>query len=653
MKLIGIIGKGSGKMGASVFVVNSGTQIVREYRERIANPNTEAQVAQRAKMKLSSQLAAALSNVIAIPRDGMKTPRNLFIKKNIGSVFYGDGQTGVHYENLQLTDSNLGLPAVTASYNGVESISVALVESAAASVDRVVYNLFRKSAEHKLQLYGSAVVSAPGADGTFPYTFPFVPNECVVYAYGMKDKNENAAAAYGDYQVTSGQDLAALFMNRSITTNDYALTRTRGVTLYQNPDIYPYGIEFDTASSSPTCQRIGSLELHRTLPVQSRMRGCLLDDDGQVVSYLPQNSWASADVSGASGQVMVEIPEHYEKFVTIGTKCQVWLSLVPQTGYKRIKRQYVSAYEAALDRDTLKLCSVRNYDTKYRGGNNNAAWDDQPQSLRGMPATNISLTDFRTYARNRKPASAEWNCMTYDIQKTLYWLFAVEYATLNTQAAWNDELSPEGYHQGGLGAGVTTINSAKWSVFNRYNPVIRCGLTDTRGNRSGNTIYSLPDAFDPGVTTAVAIPRYRGIENPFGHINKWADGILIQAHPVSEENVSKVYVCSNPADFSSSSVENYTFIGNLAQSNGYIKKVLFGEGGEIMSEQVGGSESTYFCDLNETSIPTSSPELRGVRFCGSGDIGSRAGIAYANSTSLPSIPHAFNGTRLTFIPEEN
>lgn len=640
-------------MGASVFVVNSGTQIVREYRERIANPNTEAQVAQRAKMKLSSQLAAALSSVIAIPRDGMKSPRNLFIKKNIGSVFYGDGQTGVHYENLQLTDSNLGLPAVTASYNGVESISVALVESAAASVDRVVYNLFRKSSEHKLQICGSAVVSTPGVNGTFPHTFPFVPQECVVYAYGMKDKNENAAAAYGDYHVTSGQDLAALFMNRSITTNDYALTRTRGVTLYQNPDIYPYGIEFDTASSSPTCQRIGSLELHRTLPVQSRMRGCLLDDDGQVVSYLPENGWGSADTTGASGQVMVEIPEHYEKFVTIGTKCQVWLSLVPQPGYTRVKRQYVSAYEAALDRDTLKLCSVRNYDTKYRGGNNNAEWDDQPQSLRGMPATNISLADFRTYARNRKPTSAEWNCMTYDIQKTLYWLFAVEYATLNTQAAWNDELSPESFHQGGLGPGVTTLNSAKWNAFNNNNPVVRCGITDTRGNRSGNTIYTLPDAFDPGVTTAVAIPRYRGIENPFGHINKWVDGILIQAHPSAGENVSKVYVCSIPADFSSTLINNYTYIGNIARTAGYIKKVLFGQSGDIMAKEVGGSDTTYFCDFDYTSIPTNNTELRGVLFSGVSSYGAQAGLTFASSTNIPSHRSTSAGTRLTFIPDEN
>lgn len=652
MKLVGIIGKGSGKMGASVFVVNSGTQIVREYRERIANPNTEAQVAQRAKMKLSSQLAAALSSVIAIPKDGMKTSRNLFIKKNIGSVFYGDGQTGVHYEYLQLTDSNLGLPAVTASYNGVDSISVALVESAAASVDRVVYNIFRKSAEHKLQLCGSAVVSTPGVDGTFPHTFPFVPNECVVYAYGMKDKNENAAAAYGDYRVTSGQDLAALFMNRSITTNDYALTRTRGVTLYQNPDIYPYGIEFDTADPSPTCKRIGSLELHKTLPVQSRMRGCLLDDDGQVVSYLPENSWASADTSGASGQVMVEIPEHYRKFVTIGTKRQVWLSLVPQTGYKRIKRQYVSAYEAALDRDTLKLCSVRNYDTKYRGGNNNAAWDDQPQSLRGMPVTDISLTNFRTYARNRKPASTEWNCMTYDMQKTLYWLFAVEYATLNTQAAWSDELSPEGYHQGGLGPGVTTLNGSKWYDFNNNNPVIRCGLTDTKGNRSANIIYTLPDAYNPGVTTAVAIPRYRGIENPFGHINQWTDGILIQAHPTSGENVSKVYVCSNPADFNDTLIDNYTYIGNLTRTEGYIKKVLFGQGGEIMTEEIGGNVNTYFCDFYYTSIPTSNTELRGVNFGGLASYGQKAGLAGSDSLRTPSNAFTNLGTRLTFIPNE-
>ena len=58
--------------------------------------------------------------------------------------------------------------------------------------------------------------------------------------------------------------------------------------------------------------------------------------------------------------------------------------------------------------------------------------------------------------------------MTYDIQKELYWLFAIEYATLNSQAAFNAEKDSNGYAQGGLGAGVT--NMSDWGGFNGSYP---------------------------------------------------------------------------------------------------------------------------------------------------------------------------------------
>lgn len=60
--------------------------------------------------------------------------------------------------------------------------------------------------------------------------------------------------------------------------------------------------------------------------------------------------------------------------------------------------------------------------------------------------------------------------MTYDIQKDLFWLFAVEYATLNSQKAYNAEKDSNGYAQGGLGDGVTTLDGSKWSAFNGYYP---------------------------------------------------------------------------------------------------------------------------------------------------------------------------------------
>ena len=71
-----------------------------------------------------------------------------------------------------------------------------------------------------------------------------------------------------------------------------------------------YGVEFDTTVSSPTCKRIGNSDLHKSLPIQSRMRGCLLNDDGKVVEYLDPTDWTGNDRTGLRGQVMGEIPMH-------------------------------------------------------------------------------------------------------------------------------------------------------------------------------------------------------------------------------------------------------------------------------------------------------------------------------------------------------
>ena len=43
-----------------------------------------------------------------------------------------------------------------------------------------------------------------------------------------------------------------------------------------------YGVQFDTAVSSPACTRIGNTDLHKSVPIQNRMKGCLLDDSGNV-----------------------------------------------------------------------------------------------------------------------------------------------------------------------------------------------------------------------------------------------------------------------------------------------------------------------------------------------------------------------------------
>lgn len=413
-----------------------------------------------------------------------------------------------------------------------------------------------------------------------------------------------------------------------------------------------YGVEFDITVSSPTCTRIGNTDLHKSLPVHSRMKGCLLDNDGNVVEYLNPTDWTGNVLDGTRGQVMVEIPAHFRKFETDGNKRRVRISELPLAGYHQVPKCYVSAYEATVERSTLTLASVKNTGADYRGGNNNAEWDGTYRSLLGMPATAISRTNFRNYARKRKATTTEWNCMTYDIQKALYWLFVVEYATLNSQAAYNPQLTAEGFRQGGLGAGVTTLNGTLWSTFNGYYPVIPCGTTDSLGNGTGEVIYTMPTEYDSSNEITVQVPRYRGIENPFGHIWQWTDGINVRISPTEAnggDELSKVYVCSDPSKFKDNGYDGYSHVGNEARTDGYVKQIIFGEYGEIMPQVVGGGSTTYHCDYHYTNIPTAET-LRGVLFGGPAHDGASAGFAYAYSYHSPSLPHASVGSRLCFLP---
>ena len=420
-----------------------------------------------------------------------------------------------------------------------------------------------------------------------------------------------------------------------------------------NPDdLLTYGVEIDTKSSSPTLKRIGNPQLHKSLPIQSKMRGCLLDDNGNVTKYLSDIDWTDdQSIDGTEGQVMVEIPEFYYKFETDGDIQRVRISEYPLSGYKLSKVMYVGAYEASLQRSTLKLCSVCNYDTDYRGDYNQSAWDGTYRSLLGRPVAYISRINFRQYARNRNTTMTNWNILTYQAYKMIFWLYTIEYASLNCQLAYNAELTSDGYHQGGLGAGVTNWNGTAWNNFNSYYPFIPCGCTNSLGNGTGIVPYEVKDA-DDNVLHTTNVTRYRGIENPFGHIWKYIDGINIRISPTEEnggDGLSKVYVCKNPSLFSDTDYDGYDYVGDVARVTGYVKKIIFGDDGEIMPLEVGGGTTSYFCDYYYTSIPTSAESLRAVLFGGDAYDGSRAGFACAYSSDAPSNADANVGSRLCFI----
>ncbi len=435
-------------------------------------------------------------------------------------------------------------------------------------------------------------------------------------------------------------------LHKRVATNELALSR-----LYGTLGIY-YGIEWDTAVADTACTRTGNMALHRALPIQSRMRGCLLDDNGHVVEYLDADDWRGAVRDGSKGQVMVEIPAHWRKFETEGTKRRCLLSEYAQEGFHHVPKMYISAYEASVDRTDLKLASVVNTTARYRGGNNHSAWDGTYRTLLGRPATALTRTNFRNYARKRKPETAEWNCQDYNAYKALFWLYHVEYADRNSQLAFDPRPTSEGFKQGGLGNGVTTVTSTAWNEYNSYLPFVPCGHTDELGNGSGEVAYKALKE-DGSVWVTVYANRYRGVENPFGHIWKWTDGINIKAGPAAGNggDTSTVYVADTPADYKDTGYDGYSMRGSAPRTVGYVRQLVFGENGDIMPAVVGGDSTTYWADYHYTNIPTAET-LRGVMFGGDGYDNAGAGFGCAHTQHAPSHSYARIGSRLCFIPEK-
>ena len=416
------------------------------------------------------------------------------------------------------------------------------------------------------------------------------------------------------------------------------------------PDIegrYAYGVEWDMASSSPDGKRVGNMQLHRELPVQSKMRRCLLDRDGGVKEYLDNElSWGGSYLDYA---VMTEIPEHWYKLYFNGTKFRKMLSEIPLPGYKHVDKFYISTYEARMYRTDNLLCSAAGASKSsdpnsinFRGGDNTAEWDDTYRSLLGRPVTNLTRDQFRQAARKR---GSGWEMYTYNAHKTLFWLFAVEYATLDSQKPFNAQKDANGFAQGGLGPGPTQMTD--WTNFNNANPLIPCGYTNEFGNGSGEKAYVVKNA-SGGTHATLMANRYRGIETPFGHIWKYTDGANIQV-TTGDAGLSILWTTDDPSNFSDTSYTGYDKKGNICRTNGYAKKMLLGEDGDIVSTEVGGSSSTYWCDYYYTY--TSANRMQVVRVGGGADGGSNAGLARVATIDAPSGAYRDLGSRLCFFPE--
>lgn len=413
------------------------------------------------------------------------------------------------------------------------------------------------------------------------------------------------------------------------------------------PDLeerYAYGVEWDTASSSPDGVRVGNMQLHRELPIQSKIRGVILDNKGGIKSYLNNSNWGNISTEYLTESVMTKIPEHWYKLYQYGTKFRMMLSAMPLPGYNHIDQFYISSFESGIDRSSSTLISsygVGSTNVNKRGGDNTSKWDGTYRSLLGCPVTYLTRDQFRQAARKR---GSGWEMYTYGAHKTLFWLFAVEYATLNSQKPFNAQKDANGFSQGGLGEGASQMTD--WINFNNANPLIPCGYTNEFGNGSGEKAYVVKNASD-GTHATLMANRYRGIENPFGHVWKYTDGANIQV-TTGDAGLSILWTTDDPSNFSDTSYTGYYKKGNICRTSGYAKKMLLGENGDIIPTEVDGSSSTYWCDYYRTTITIDGIFVVLAGSSANGALGNGLASIYGGYTSNSARDI---GTRLCFFPK--
>lgn len=412
-----------------------------------------------------------------------------------------------------------------------------------------------------------------------------------------------------------------------------------------------YGIKFNKTIAAPEVQRIGNMSLHHfeELPVHNQIRKAVVRDDGSVNYWLHRNSdFLKEDgvtpsvLDGTDGQVLALIPPHWVRFDTHGNHYRVQVSEKPLLGYRYQRSIWVGAYEGAVYRPENKLSSVINLTADYRGGHNAADWDADDRSLLGKPATSISLINFLAYAEN---LGEGWLAYMWEAHHVLWYLYLIEYANRHAQLAFNPNPTSEGFRQGGLGPGVTTVTSADWSSFNSQRPFVPCGVTAGLGANTGVEDYTVNNWKD-GNPVTVSVPSYRGIENWFGHIWKWTAGLLFDVQSELEGGQSIAYL-HQTGPVGGVINDNFKPIGLVPRANGYLTNVLWGPYGMMVpSEATGGSGSTYYADYFYTSIPETGRSTRGPLVGGSARHGAYAGPGYVASYNAPSNASASIGSRL-------
>lgn len=428
----------------------------------------------------------------------------------------------------------------------------------------------------------------------------------------------------------------------SLPSNVVSRHITFNVTSQNLEEFDWYGVSWSETSSNPDCTRIGNMDMHGTLPIQSMMKGYLYFKDGNPLYRMLKlnDSWTKCENYSAGGwrdvdtllednniNVMIKIPEFWwiDDYIESTETHNLKICPHAKPGWYHHKEAYVSAYEGYID---------GNY---YRSSKNK------------IPSVNFTRSTVRPKARANGLGNS-WNIYTYNEHRAICHLFLVEYATRNSQKAVNTELTPEGFRQGGLGSGCTTgtatINGAQtWSF-------IPTGSSDSLGSGSGEVTVTIQQTDSSGsntTTTTRKCNRYRGIENPFGHVWKHTDDVI--SVYISGYGARFWYKCDSPDHFGDSISNDNPYYKNIAANavvTGYKTKIATTSTCDFFASSCNnGSETTYWCDYNWDNTDGS---LHCLLIGGASGYGGEAGLFDLHSNAGVGSSSAMIGSRLTYLP---
>ena len=368
--------------------------------------------------------------------------------------------------------------------------------------------------------------------------------------------------------------------------------------------------------------------------IHDMMRGCVLNADGSVNYYLNPTNWSqkadgtSSVLTGANGNVMVEIPKFYYRIVQAGTETTWKISAVQQSGYVthpafikdnvEVDFRYMGAYDACVYDDSASA-----YLAGLNLDDNTANVDtaaDLLASVKGIyPMVGLTRNEFRLLAAN---VGTGWRQVDFALWSAVQMLYLTEYQSF--------------YSQDILGAGNTNGSYSSSSADQNDSPHTIAGAGDSIANGSTDATSGAGVSAKPGTS----FMKYRGIENLFGNAFNWADGINVNVTAAGN-----VHVTNTRADFADNTSTNMTLItSSLSTASGFIRDLLPVDGYFLSSSNSGASSSTYITDQH-IAVTSSN---RVVFVCGSANNGAGAGAFYLNSANASSSAERRFGGRLAY-----